>query len=104
MNKQSKECMGWQTMWNYSDRNMQKYYVNPEEWHMVHFSGMSWDGRGGEGEKNLGSHDAWVESLRISRWKPSLKDSLSKEIHKKYQRISVGCSGGKSEVKAPRDL
>lgn len=86
MNEQSKEFMGWQTMWNYSDRNMQKYYANPEEWHIAHFSGMSWDGTGGEGNKNLGSHDAWGESLKISRWNPGLEDSLIKGIHKKNSR------------------
>lgn len=47
MNKQSKGFTGWQTMWNHSYRNMQKYYVNPEEWHIAHFSGMSmgWERR-----------------------------------------------------------
>lgn len=86
MNKQPKELMGWQTMWNYSDRNMQKYYANPEGWHIACVSGMSWDGRGGEGNKNLGCHDAWVESLRTSRWNPGLEDSLIKGIHKKTSR------------------
>lgn len=37
-------------MWDYSDRNKQKYYVNPKEWHLTHFSG----GGHGMGEEKKG--------------------------------------------------